>query len=109
MVDGQPYEILPDEVEVRAQAKKGFAIAEEGAYVAALVTDLTPELVQEGQAREFVRRIQDLRKTAGLEVADRINLYVEASDALQAALQAFRDYIMAETLAVTLTFGAVPA
>ena len=61
-VDGQDYDILPDEVEVKAQAKAGFAVAEEGAYVAALVTELTPELVQEGLAREFVRRVQDLRK-----------------------------------------------
>ena len=108
-LDGQTYEILPDEVEVRAQAKKGFAVAEEDAYVAALITELTPALVQEGQAREFVRRVQDLRKSANLEVADRINLYIEASDALEAAFQAHRDYIMTETLALTLTFGALPA
>ena len=43
--DGQTYEILPEEVEVRAQAREGFSVAEDGPYVAALVTDLTPELV----------------------------------------------------------------
>ena len=69
---------MPDEVEVKAQAKEGFAVAEEGAYVAALVTELTPELVQEGLAREFVRRVQDLRKSTELDVADRINLFVVA-------------------------------
>jgi isoleucyl-tRNA synthetase len=107
-VDGQTYSILPDEVEVRAQAKKGFAVAEEGPYVAALVTDLTPELVKEGQAREFVRRVQDLRKSANLEVADRIHLFVEASEQLQAAIEAHRDYIMTETLAVALSFDSMP-
>ena len=70
-VDGN-YDVLPEEVEVRALAKEGFAVAEEGPYVAALVTELTPELVQEGLAREFVRRVQDLRKSADLDVADRI-------------------------------------
>ena len=109
MVDGQPYEILPDEVEVRAQAKKGFAIAEEEAYVAALVTDLTPELVQEGQAREFVRRVQDLRKSANLDVADRIRLFVQASDVLRAAVEAYREYITTETLALSLEFNDLPA
>ena len=57
-------------------------------YVAALVTELTPELVQEGLAREFVRRVQDLRKSADLDVADRIELFVEASAGLRSAIEA---------------------
>lgn len=107
-VDGQSYRILPEEVEVKAQAKEGFAVAEEGAYVAALVTELTPALVQEGQAREFVRRVQDLRKSAGLEVADRITLYVVASAGLRSALEAHREYITAETLTTSLVFDTLP-
>ena len=107
-VDGQEYDILPDEVEVRAQAKEGFAVAEDGAYVAALVTDLTPELVAEGLAREFVRRVQDLRKNAELDVADRIELYVEASTGLKSAIEAHREYITGETLAVALEFNTPP-
>jgi isoleucyl-tRNA synthetase len=98
------FEILPDEVEVRAQAKEGFAVAEEGAYVAALVTELTFELQQEGLAREFVRRIQDLRRSAELDVADRIDLYIEASAGLKSAVNAYKEYIMAETLTVNLKF-----
>ena len=100
--DGKTYDIQPDEVEVKAQAKEGFAVAEDGAYVAALVTDLTPELVAEGQAREFVRRVQDLRKSAELDVADRIELFVEASAGLKSAVEAHKDYITGETLAVAL-------
>jgi len=106
--DGQEYEILPNEVEVKAQAKEGFAVAEDGAYVAALVTDLTPELVAEGQAREFVRRVQDLRKSAGLDVSDRIELYVEASAGLKSAVEGHVEYITGETLAVTLNFETPP-
>ncbi len=107
--DGQEYEIMPDEVEVRAQAREGFAVAEDGAYVAALVTELTPELVAEGQAREFVRRVQDLRKSAELDVADRIELYVEASSGLKSAVEAHKEYITGETLAVALKFVAPPS
>ena len=51
-------------------------MASEGAYLAALVTDLTPELEQEGLAREFVRRVQDLRKQADLDIADRITVFL---------------------------------
>ena len=106
--DGQDYTILPDEVEVKAQAREGFAVAEDGPYVAALVTDLTPELVAEGLAREFVRRVQDLRKSADLDVADRIELYVEASASLKSAVETHRDYITGETLALALKFEAPP-
>jgi isoleucyl-tRNA synthetase len=109
LVDGVRYEIQSDEVEVKAQAREGFAVAEEGAYVAALVTELTPELVQEGQAREFVRRVQDLRKSANLDVADRVHLFVAASRSLKSAIEAHRDYIMTETLAISLDFRYLPA
>ena len=108
-VDGQTYDILPDEVEVKAQAKEGFAVAEEGAYVAALVTELTPELVQEGLAREFVRRVQDLRKSAELDVADRIKLFVVVSTNLKSAIEAHREYITNETLSVSLDFSEPPS
>ncbi len=107
-LDGAEYDILPEEVEVKAQAKEGFAVAEEGAYVAALVTDLTPELIQEGLAREFVRRVQDLRKNADLDVADRIELFVEASPGLRSAIEAHQEYITTETLTTRLVFGSPP-
>src|SRR5690606_1412457 len=108
-VDGETYEVLSDEVEVKAQAKEGFAVAEDGAYVAALVTDLTPERVAEGLAREFVRRVQDLRKTADLDVADRVELFVEASAGLRSAIEAHESYITAETLTTKLSFATPPA
>jgi isoleucyl-tRNA synthetase len=103
--DGQTYSILPEEVEVRAQAKEGFAVATDGAYLAALVTELTPELIYEGMAREFVRRVQDLRKTTNLDVSDRIRVWVSATARLKEAIEANRDYVMAETLTVELNFG----
>jgi isoleucyl-tRNA synthetase len=107
--DGKEYEIQPDEIEVKAQAKEGFAVADDGAYVAALVTDLTPELVAEGLAREFVRRVQDLRKGSELDVADRIELYVQASAGLKSAVEAHKEYITGETLAIDLRIEIPPA
>ena len=108
-VGGEIFHIISEEVEVKAQAKAGFAVAEEGPYVAALVTDLTPELLSEGLAREFLRRVQDLRKTADLDVSDRIELFVEASAGLKTAVEVHVEYIKAETLAVNLTFETPPA
>lgn len=107
-VDGETYTILPEEVEVRAAAREGFAVASEGAYLAALVTDLTPDLVKEGLAREFVRRVQDLRKQADLEISDRIRLYYSATPLLAEAVRDFASYIQAETLCVEM-FDSLPA
>jgi isoleucyl-tRNA synthetase len=103
--ENQEYSILPEEVEVRTDAKAGFAVASEGAYLVALITDLTPELVREGLAREFVRRVQDLRKTANLDVADRIRVNVVATPGLKEAIEANREYVTAETLTVDLSFS----
>jgi isoleucyl-tRNA synthetase len=107
-VEGIDYDLLSDEVEVRAIAKEGFAVAEDGPYAAALVTELTPELVHEGLAREFVRRVQDLRKQAGLDVADRIKLYVSATPGLNQAIATHQDYITSETLTRELIFSDPP-
>ncbi len=107
-VAGSEYEILPEEIEVRVTAKSGYSVAAEGAYLAALVTDLTPELIQEGLAREFVRRVQDLRKSADLDIADRIHLYYTATPGLLEAVSAFADYVKGETLAVELHPGSNP-
>lgn len=108
-VDGETLDIQPDEVEVRANAHEGFTVASEGANIAALVTALTPELIREGLAREFIRRVQDLRKASGFEVSDRIAIRYEASDELAAAIQENAAYIAAETLAASIESGALPA
>ena len=107
-VEGLLLELQPEEVEVRIEARSGLVVASQGAYLAALKTDLTPALLHEGMAREFVRRVQDLRKQAGLEVADRIQLYASATPELAAAIQAHRATIMGETLALELFEGSPP-
>ncbi len=107
-LDGETLEILPDEVEVQAEAKEGYAVASDGAYLAALVIELTPELLAEGLAREFVRRVQDLRKAADFDVSDRIKIFVEADKELLNAVDTHRDYITSETLAKELNFSQAP-
>ena len=107
-VDGQTYEIQPDEVEVIMEAHGGLTVASEGAYLAALNTEITPELRQEGLARDFVRWVQNARKEAGLEVSDRIRLFYQAPEDIAAAVEAYRDDIMGEVLAVEMTAAAPP-
>jgi isoleucyl-tRNA synthetase len=99
VIDGDPLEIQPADLLVESAAAEGFACAEEGGYLVGLDTTLNDELRREGVARELVRAVQEARKQAGLEVADRIVLYVEGDDTVAAALAAHREYLMNETLA----------
>jgi isoleucyl-tRNA synthetase len=108
MVEGERYRILPEEVELRVEAHEGLAASAEGPYLAALVTTLTPELEREGLAREVVRRIQDLRKQADLEVDALIEVEYKATEALAAAIAAYKEYVQSETLAVRLAAAPEP-
>jgi isoleucyl-tRNA synthetase len=99
LVDGQSLEIQPADLLVESASAEGFACAEEGGYLVGLDTTLNDDLRREGVARELVRAVQDARKQAGLEVADRIALFVEGNAAVVAALAEHRVYLMNETLA----------
>jgi isoleucyl-tRNA synthetase len=99
VVDGQSLTIEPADLLVESAAAEGFACAEEAGYLVGLDTRLDDALRREGLARELVRAVQDARKQAGLDVADRIVLHVEGDAAVEAALTEHRDYLMSETLA----------
>ncbi|GAA5522357.1 isoleucine--tRNA ligase [Aliifodinibius salicampi] len=78
---------------------EGWSVETEKGLSVALDTELSPELVQEGLAREFVNRIQNMRKEADFDVVDRIVIGFEGSDQLEDAVQSMKDYIKSETLA----------
>lgn len=96
------FTLGPDEVEVGFHGRKGYDVASSNGISVVLDTKITDELRQEGQAREIVRMIQDLRKEAGYNVDDRIYILVEAAGEVGAAVLAFADYIKRETLAIEL-------
>jgi isoleucyl-tRNA synthetase len=100
--DGTEVALDPDEVLVRTEAREGYGVASEGGLVVALDTDITPELAQEGLAREVIRRIQELRKQADYELTDRIIVEYEAEGALAEAIDRFEDEIADEVLAASL-------
>ncbi len=104
--DSQRYVVEAEDVEVRRSPKAGLSVAEDGGYLVAVTTTLTPELELEGHARELVRRIQQLRKDADLAISDRIRLTMPDTPLLTTLLTAHRDYILAETL--TLEIASIP-
>ena len=99
-------EILPEDVLVTRAPKAGLVVASEGPVVAGLETALTPELVAEGLAREFVSHVQAMRKEADFEVTQRINLTVDTDAEARAAIEAHAGYVKNETLALSLEFAA---
>ncbi len=98
--------LLPEELLVNGREREGFASAEDNGMIAVVSSDLTPELVGEGLAREIVHRIQNLRKDAGFEIADRIKTYYAGDTAIADVMRAHGDYIRAETLTVDLSADA---
>ena len=102
-------ELSSEDVLVTRSPKAGLVVASEGATVVALETTLSPELVAEGLAREFVSHVQAMRKEADFEVTQRINVTVETDAELKAALETHIEYVKGETLTVEFAFGAVEA
>jgi isoleucyl-tRNA synthetase len=101
-------ELLPEELLVTITGKPGYAVAEEAGYAVAITTEITPELADEGMARELVRRIQEMRKTAGFDIADHIRIHHAGDPEIARVLGAWRDYISQETLADAIEPGAAP-
>jgi len=109
-VQGQPIELLPQEVGVRTHAREGYAAAEERGLIVAVDTTLTPELEREGLARDLVRRIQNMRKEADFNIDDRITTYYQAEGRLAEVMADPEHvaYIRAETLSRELVEGPPP-
>jgi len=101
-VDGERYAVTPEDVEVRVTPRAGFSVAQDAGYLVAVTTELDQALIQEGHARELVRRIQQLRKDAGLEISDRIVTYIVDSTIMHEVLAHFGSYVREETLSVEL-------
>ena len=113
-IDGQKIELDSESIQVRLQAKEGWAAAQGPHCVVVLSTELTPELIREGMARDIVRLVQDRRKELNLNFTDRVRLGLDTDSVeLNLAIQEHGELIQAETLAIDLMLteiaGAEPA
>jgi isoleucyl-tRNA synthetase len=105
---GEEITLSRDDIDVRIEGREGFSLVQEGAYGVALDLDLTPELKAEGAAREVVRATQELRKTSGLAVEDRIELWLSGEGELANALRRHEHFIANETLATVTHHDPAP-
>ena len=99
-----PILVSEEDLEITTNAIPGYKIATKGSLTVALDINITDALRKEGEAREFVNRIQNLRKDSNFSLTDRINVQVSQNEALHHSLVEFKDYICGEILADTLDF-----
>ncbi|MEX2081635.1 MAG: DUF5915 domain-containing protein, partial [Dehalococcoidia bacterium] len=102
------HTLEPEDILLQAIDREGYASAQDAGYVVAISTAITPELAQEGLARELVRRIQDMRRDAGFDLSDRITTYFHGDQEIAAVMAAQGDYIRAETLSEATIEGPAP-
>jgi isoleucyl-tRNA synthetase len=107
-VAGKSIEITKDKVEVRREEREGLKVLNEGSLTVALDTDISQELLDEGNIRDLVRGVQTLRKDSGLAVTDRILLSIYGSEAFKRALDSHREFVSSETLASALAWEEKP-
>lgn len=103
-INNTQYNILLSEVEILAADMPGWLVASEGGNTVALDITLTPELLAEGMSREFINRLQNVRKDSGLEVIDKVSVTCSSTKQMQENLEKYKAYICTEILATELLF-----
>ncbi|MCG6915626.1 isoleucine--tRNA ligase [bacterium BMS3Abin03] len=101
-IDGGDFLIAPNDVEIISTEIEGWFVESDEGVTVAIDTELDDDLIGEGLAREFVNRVQNMRKDSGLEVTDKIIIRFTGSDLINNAVQSFTKYVAAETLAESI-------
>jgi len=105
-IDGKDHALASDEIQLVLQPLEGYQVERAGTHAVALSLALDEGLRREGLAREVVHAVQAARKDAGLEVEDRIMLFLSGDEELLDAVRAHEDYVTGETLAISLEYGS---
>ena len=106
-IENEKILVSSEDVEIVSSEIKDTVVESENGVTVAVDTELTKELIDEGLAREFVNRIQNMRKDAGFEVTDRIKIFFNGSEKLVGAVNSFKNYVSTETLAESLISGEI--
>jgi isoleucyl-tRNA synthetase len=103
-IEGLEIDLDLADFEINAQDIPGWLVASEGGITVALDITLSNDLIAEGNAREVVNRIQNMRKESGFEVTDRIDVEIDTTEAIMQSIKQFETYICTEVLANTIQF-----
>ena len=102
-IAGENFEFNKDHVLINISAKEGFNVSMENNLFVILDTTLNKQLIEEGFAREFISKIQQIRKSSNFDVLDNIDIEFNSDDEVANAIESFKDYIKSETLALNIT------
>mgnify|MGYP006179334503 FL=1 len=105
LIDNETVTLYLTDVEIVSEDVPGWMVTNKGAVTVALDVTISPELLNEGNARELVNRIQKIRKESGFELTDRITVLVSDNENLRPSFTQFKSYICAEILADDLDFS----
>jgi len=103
-LEGQTIVVETSDVEILSEDIPGWLVANEGRLTVALDITITDELREEGLARELVNRIQNIRKTSGFEITDKIRIQLSENEVVKSALNTWENYILTQTLAESIEF-----
>ena len=104
-VDGNKVSLMEEDVLVEPAQREGFVAETSGDFAVIIDTTLTPGLIEEGNVRELISKIQTMRKEAGFEVTDKIELYAKDNDKITAIMENNEDQILSEVLACGVQYG----
>ena len=108
-IEASGFTIDSDEVTVTVSDKTGYVSVDDGGYMISISTDIADELKDEGLAREIVHRLQMMRRSAGFEISDHINIYYVGDNNLSRVIDSFAEYIKEETLSIHLLESIPPS
>ncbi|MDR1371661.1 MAG: DUF5915 domain-containing protein [Dysgonamonadaceae bacterium] len=106
-VAGQTVILTTDDVEILSEDIPGWLVASDGKHTVALDITITEDLKLEGIARELINRIQNIRKTSGYEITDKISIIIQSSPNITSAVEEHREYIASQVLAVSITLSEI--
>ena len=104
--DGDPITLKKEDITITRHGLEGWSVETEAGVTVALDTELDEELMREGLAREIVNRVQNMRKEANFELTDRIEVYLDGDDEVQASVDSMKEYVKSETLAEKISYGS---
>jgi isoleucyl-tRNA synthetase len=107
-VEGQEIELTPEEVLVQTDSAEGLAVAADKVITVGVDVVISKDLAAEGMARELVRRVQNMRKDADFDIADKITIYYQGEGAIHHVFHDWADYIKTETLATSIEHQLIP-
>ena len=105
-VDEMPVTLMEEDILIEPAQREGFVAETSGDFAVIIDTALTPELIEEGNVRELISKIQTMRKEAGFEVTDKIELYVKDNEKITVIVQNNEDQIEKEVLALGVQYGS---